>query len=111
MSGIADNRVDELKLDFLNVFKMIETVAPLRESYDPWLVGTSVAIPVLAAFTALSISSRMVAAASWQARCAWASGGACSMGGAIWGMHFIGMLAFSLRCGISYDPLGTLASV
>jgi two-component system, sensor histidine kinase and response regulator len=33
------------------------------------------------------------------------------MGGGIWGMHFIGMLAFSLPCGISYDPLGTLAFV
>jgi hypothetical protein len=67
MSVIADNCVDELKVDFLNVFKMIETVAPLRGSYDPWLMGTSVAIAVLAAFTALSISSRMVAAAYWQA--------------------------------------------
>jgi two-component system, sensor histidine kinase and response regulator len=109
---VFDNCVDELKVDFLNVFKMIETVAPLRGSYDPWRVGTSVAIAVLAAFTALSVASRMVAAASWQARCAWASAGAggCSLGG-IWGMHIIGMLAFSLPCGISYDPLGTLASV
>ena len=70
-------------MDFLNVFKMIETVAQLRGIYDPWPVGTSVAIAVLATFTALSISSRMVAAASWQARCAWAGAGACSMGGGI----------------------------
>jgi CheY-like chemotaxis protein len=75
---VSDSGVDELKVDFLNVFKMVETVAPLRGIYDPWLVGTSVAIAVLAAFTA-----RMVAAASWQARCAWASAGVCNMGGGI----------------------------
>jgi len=112
---VFDNCVDELKVNFLNVFKMIEIVAPLHGSYDPWRLGTSVAIAVLAAFTAVSVSvsSRMVASAFWQARCVWASAGAgaSSMGGGIRGMHFIGMLAFSLPCKISYDPLGTLASV
>ena len=53
----------------------------------------------------------MVAATSWQSRWAWASAGAFSMGGGIWAMHFIGMLAFSLPCGVSYDPLGTLLSM
>jgi len=95
----------------LDVFKMIENVEPYQGIYDPWLVATSVLIAVLAAFAALSISSRMVAAASWQSRWAWAFAGACSMGGGIWGMHFIGMLAFSLPCGISYDPLGTVVSM
>src|ERR1700730_2561098 len=80
---VFDNCADELKVDFLNVFKMIDTVAPLHGIYDPWLVGTSVAIAVLAAFTAPSISSRMVAAAPWQARCAWASVCACIMSGGI----------------------------
>ena len=45
---VFDNCVDELKVDFLNVFKMIETVAPLRGIYDPWLVGTSGAIDLVA---------------------------------------------------------------
>jgi HPt (histidine-containing phosphotransfer) domain-containing protein len=58
---VFDNCIDELKVDFLNVFKMIETVAPLRGIYDPWLVGTSVAIAVLAAFTALSIAPPLAA--------------------------------------------------
>jgi NO-binding membrane sensor protein with MHYT domain len=75
------------------------------------LVATSVSIAILAAFVALSISSRMVAATSWRGRSAWASAGAISMGGGIWAMHFIGMLAFSLPCGISYDPAGTLLSI
>ena len=60
---------------------------------------------------ALSISSRMVAATSWRGRWIWACAGALSMGGGIWGMHFIGMLAFSLPCGIHYDAMGTLVSI
>ena len=33
------------------------------------------------------------------------------MGGGIWGMHFIGMLAFTLPCGVDYDPVGTVLSM
>ena len=95
----------------LDVFTALKSVTPYRGSYDPWLVATSVSIAILAAFVALSISSRMVAATSWRGRSAWASAGAISMGGGIWAMHFIGMLAFSLPCGISYDPAGTLLSI
>ena len=98
-------------MQFLDVFKMVDAVAPYRAAYDPWLVAVSVLIAVLAAFVALSISSRMVAAKTWQSRWAWAGAGACCMGGGIWGMHFIGMLAFTLPCGVGYDPLGTLASM
>lgn len=65
-------------------------------TYDLWLVATSLAIAVLAAFVALSISSRVVAATTSRARYAWVSAGALSMGGGICLMHFIGMLAFSL---------------
>jgi two-component system, sensor histidine kinase and response regulator len=104
-------RIGELNVNLLDVFKMIETAAPYRGIYDPWLVATSVLIAVLSSFVAFSVSSRMVAANSWQTKWAWASAGACSMGGGIWGMHFIGMLAFALPCGISYNPVGTLASM
>ena len=69
------------------------------------------AIAVLAAFIALSISGRIAAATTRWARYAWASAGAISMGGGIWSMHFVGMLAFSLPCGITYDPLGTVLSM
>jgi two-component system, sensor histidine kinase and response regulator len=52
-----------------------------------------------------------VAADSRAARWAWASAGAVAMGGGIWGMHFVGMLAFSLPCGVTYDPVGTVVSM
>jgi two-component system, sensor histidine kinase and response regulator len=59
---------------------------------------------------ALSISGRIVAAATPWARYVWATAGAISMGGGIWSMHFVGMLAFSLPCGITYEPVGTVLS-
>src|SRR5689334_21005230 len=65
----------------------------------------------MAAFVALSISSRMMAATTWRANTAWASAGAFCMGGGIWAMHFIGMVAFSLPCGVSYDALETPLSM
>src|SRR5437016_3874654 len=39
------------------------------------------------------------------------TGTATAKGGGIWGMHFIGMLAFSLPCGVSYGPVGTVVSM
>ncbi|KLN61408.1 hypothetical protein WH96_07190 [Kiloniella spongiae] len=41
----------------------------------------------------------------------WKVTGGLAFGGSIWGMHFIGMLAFSLPCGISYDFLTTFISI
>ena len=96
---------------FLPVFDPSNLGTEYVGTYDPILVATSVVIAILAAFVALSISSRIAAAQSSRARSAWISAGAVVMGGGIWAMHFIGMLAFSLPCGTSYNPLGTLASV
>ena len=79
--------------------------------YNPGLVVTSVIIAILAAYVALSISGRIVAAKSKRSRWAWTSTGAVVMGGGIWSMHFVAMLAFSLPCGVGYNPFGTLLSV
>ena len=102
-------------LDFgrhlIDVFSVGDPAHAYQGSYEPWLVAISVLIAVLAAFVALSISARMVAATSRRSRWAWACAGAISMGGGIWSMHFLGMLAFSLPCGVRYDPLGTLLSM
>src|SRR5580698_7040766 len=96
---------------FFPIFDGIDPTTAYRGVYEPVLVATSIIIAILAAFVALSISGRMVAAATQRGRWAWATAGAISMGGGIWAMHFIGMLAFSLPCGISYDPIGTVASM
>jgi PAS domain S-box-containing protein len=102
-----------LNLDshFFPVFDRLDPATAYPGTYNLGLVVTSVAIAILAAFVALSISGRIAAATTRWARYAWASAGAISMGGGIWSMHFVGMLAFSLPCGITYDPLGTVLSM
>jgi two-component system, sensor histidine kinase and response regulator len=80
-------------------------------AYSTALVVTSVLIAILASYVALSISARVSAARTPRSRLAWTGAGAISMGGGIWAMHFIGMLAFSLPCGISYNPFGTMLSM
>jgi NO-binding membrane sensor protein with MHYT domain len=80
-------------------------------AHQPGLVALSLVIASLSAFVALSVSGRVAASATYRGRIAWVVAGAISMGGGIWAMHFIGMLAFSLPCTVGYDPLETLASM
>jgi two-component system, sensor histidine kinase and response regulator len=96
---------------FFPVFDTIDPASNYVGVYDPGLVTTSVVIAILAAYVALSISGRIAAAQTGRSRSAWISAGAVVMGGGIWAMHFIGMLAFSLPCGTGYSLPGTLASV
>ncbi len=96
---------------FSPVYDQIDPITAYSGAYNAGLVALSVVVATLAAFVALSISGRIVAANSRGARWAWASAGATAMGGGIWGMHFIGMLAFSLPCGVTYAPVGTVLSM
>ncbi|HEV8680852.1 MAG TPA: MHYT domain-containing protein [Stellaceae bacterium] len=96
---------------FIPVRDALYLISPYSGKYQVGLVILSIVVAALAAFVALAISGRIVAANSRSARWAWASAGATAMGGGIWGMHFIGMLAFSLPCGVGYDPVGTVLSM
>src|SRR6266702_1037544 len=81
-------------------------------SHDPVLVALSILIAALASYTALDLAARMRAAASGRASSGWLAAAAIAMGGGIWSMHFVGMLAFSLPgIEISYDPFLTLLSL
>src|SRR6201982_2347034 len=78
---------------------------------DPVLVALAVLIAALASYTALDLATRM-RAASGKARPAWLAAAAVAMGGGIWSLHFVGMLAFSLPAvGISSDPFLTFLSL
>jgi diguanylate cyclase (GGDEF)-like protein/PAS domain S-box-containing protein len=73
----------------------------LSESYDYRLVTISVVLSILSAYAALDLAGRVAAARRWH-RLLWLAGGAFSMGFGIWGMHYIGMLAFSLAVPVMY---------
>ncbi len=100
-------RLNQYFLPFLDTLPL----EAYEGSYDDRLVILSLAIASLSAFVALSVSGRIVAASTMRGRLVWAGAGAFSMGGGIWAMHFIGMLAFALPCGIGYDPLETVLSM
>jgi PAS domain S-box-containing protein len=95
----------------LPFFDTVDRATAYQGTYESSLVFLSLSIAVLAAYVALSIANRIGDARTVRARFAWTTAGAISMGGGIWAMHFIGMLAFTLPCGVDYNPFGTLLSM
>ena len=71
------------------------TGAPLTGTHDTLLVALSLVIAVAASYAALDLAGRVRASAGW-ARGAWLSVAGLAMGGGIWSMHFVAMLAFSV---------------
>lgn len=64
-------------------------------AHDPALVCVSILIAVMASYTALDLGGR-IRASQGALRSAWLATAAVSMGGGIWAMHFVAMLAFSM---------------
>ncbi len=80
-------------------------------TYDPYLVALSIVVAAFASYTALDLGGR-VAAARGLARRVWLAAAAITMGGGIWSMHFVAMLAFIMPTPMSYDiGLTTLSLV
>ena len=78
-------------------------------AYDPGLVFLSFIVAVFSALTALQLSSHSKGI-QHKATKLRVSACAFTMGGGIWSMHFIGMLAFQLPVEVSYNVLPTLLS-
>src|ERR1700735_2092683 len=80
-------------------------------TYDPFLVALSILVACFASYTALDLSAHVGAARGF-ARRGWLVAAAVTMGGGIWSMHFVGMLAFIMPTPMSYDiGLTTLSLV
>src|SRR4030088_1356674 len=71
-------------------------------THDPYLVALSILVACFASYTALDLNGH-VAAARGLARRAWLVAAAITMGGGIWSMHFVAMLAFMMPIPMSYD--------
>jgi NO-binding membrane sensor protein with MHYT domain len=71
-------------------------------THDPYLVALSILVACFASYTALDLSGH-AGAARGVARRVWLVAAAITMGGGIWSMHFIGMLAFVMPIPMSYD--------
>jgi NO-binding membrane sensor protein with MHYT domain/nitrogen-specific signal transduction histidine kinase/ActR/RegA family two-component response regulator len=80
-------------------------------TYDYGLVALSIFIAMLAAYSSLRLLTRGRAAKGWVHRI-WIAAAAGALGGGIWSMHFVGMLAFRIPGMITgYDPVVTLLSL
>ena len=81
----------------------------MQVSYDPLLIVLSVIIAVFGAYTCFQMGARLSVVHGIMRRTLLA-GAAVAMGGGIWSMHFVGMLALSLPVIVTYDALLTLIS-
>jgi NO-binding membrane sensor protein with MHYT domain/nitrogen-specific signal transduction histidine kinase len=77
--------------------------------YDPWLALLSYGVAAFASYTALEMTGRLRTAPPGSQRF-WHLSGALALGGGVWSMHFIAMLAFKAPIEQAYDPALTLAS-
>jgi NO-binding membrane sensor protein with MHYT domain/CheY-like chemotaxis protein/nitrogen-specific signal transduction histidine kinase len=82
----------------------------MEQHYHNGLILISIAVAILASYTALTLALRIRSASGWAAG-AWLLGGGLAMGIGIWAMHFVGMLALSLPIAISYDVWITALSM
>ncbi|RYG68060.1 response regulator, partial [bacterium] len=88
------------------VFEMI-----MIRNHDLSLVFLSIVIATFASFTSLSLASRVRASNGWMRRF-WLTAASIALGGGIWAMHFIGMLAFSMPgMELSFEFFLTLLSL
>ena len=77
--------------------------------YDPALVALSIAIAIYASYSALDLGARVRGTAPL-ARWSWVAGASLAMGGGIWSMHFVGMLAFDMTMPVAYGTGLTILS-
>ncbi len=83
----------------------------LNGSYTPGLVLLSFAIAVLASAIAMHVTAQAVKMQRHSYRMLMLASGSIALGGGVWSMHFIGMLAFALCTEVSYQPGLTFLSM
>lgn len=80
-------------------------------SYSLWLVIVSYGFALFGSYAGLSVSQQVAAAQRNWIKALWIAVGATAMGGGVWSMHFIAMLAWKLPIEVSYDIVLTSLSV
>ena len=95
-----------VEINFLS--QIDELSRAYSSSYSMPMVVASLFIAGFASFSALEIVRRFSKDKHGKL---WSLCAAFMLGMGIWAMHFIGMLAFRINCGVSYDPWITLFSI
>ena len=79
--------------------------------HDPMLVALSVCLAIFASTMGLHATEQARALTSSRLRSLTLVAGSLALGCGVWGMHFIGMLAYQLCTTVDYDSALTIASV
>ena len=85
------------------------SITGVASHHDVYLTGLSYLVAVVASFTALVMTERLHRAHGL-ARKFWHAGAALILGGGIWSMHFIAMLAYRSPLAQAYGPDLTILS-
>ncbi|WP_035819321.1 PAS domain S-box protein [Janthinobacterium sp. RA13] len=88
-----------------------DTMQYIYGTHNAWLVLFSIGIAIFASFMALQIAGMARSSERGFQRQTAIITGAIALGGGIWSMHFIGMLAFDICTRVSFDPSLTLLSM
>ncbi|WP_404710428.1 MHYT domain-containing protein [Sphingomonas sp. MMS24-J13] len=95
-SASAEEAFDRLDCWLLRSFPLWNLPSMiLTGTHDQGLVIVSILIAIAASFTALSLAGRLRASNGWMRR-VWLGAAAIALGGGIWSMHFVAMLAFRI---------------
>ncbi|KFZ39157.1 response regulator receiver protein [Shewanella mangrovi] len=85
--------------------------AAITGSYNAWLVALSIFISIFSSIMALRTADMACHSQAGAYRHLALGMGTVSLGGGIWAMHFIGMLAYDLPVPVHYDMTITLMSL
>ncbi|MCW7489913.1 PAS domain S-box protein [Leptospira meyeri] len=80
-------------------------------TYNYWLVSLSIFISIFASWISLYMLSRFSNVENRFSRLAILFTSSLSMGGAVWSMHFIGMMSFDLCTKVTYHKSVTILSI
>ncbi|PUA28485.1 MAG: hypothetical protein B0W54_18760 [Cellvibrio sp. 79] len=83
----------------------------LHGSHNPWLVFVSIVVAIISSMMGLQIAGMARSAKGRLLRQVALISGSLALGGGIWSMHFIGMLAFELGTHVHYSPTITVISM
>ena len=82
----------------------------IHTAHDPLIVLLSLLVAVISSLVSLDVAERLRGARG-RAWGMWLAAASCTLGGGIWSMHFIAMLAFTTQFDIRYHVGLTLASL
>ncbi len=83
----------------------------MEVEYNLLLVLVSYAIAVFGSYVGLNLAIRVPGAKAGTDLYFWVALSAIAIGGAIWSMHYIGMMAFDMQMPVSYDLGLTIVSM